>query len=55
MSAIPKKILAVQLRPASVDEAGLFYALTPGCSRHWWPNGLKVEQPEEQMIGGIYK
>ena len=40
MSAIPKKILAVQLRPASIDEAGLFYALKPeqdhalGCIGH---------------------
>ncbi len=48
MSAIPKKILAVQLRPASVDEAGLFYALTPGCSRHWWPNGLKLNSQKNK-------
>ena len=48
MSAIPKKILAVQLRPASVDEAGLFYALMPGCSRYRWPNGLKLNSQKNK-------
>ena len=43
MSATPQNNLSVQLRPASVDEAGLFYALKPWGSRHWKLNGLKLD------------